>query len=257
MKVAVRNVGGAAYGANPYRNREAQAATWRSLLATGADIVLAQEATGVNEPFLPPVGWRANPASRLDRGAGSVVAVAEHVDADLSWRPAHQALDAFDAYLDFALVQAVGMQVAVASVHVPTLWQPDHWASSGIVGKMPSSLRPWTSDVILDSLISVLDGREAIMAGDWNEALNYPGDDDPDAAAFFARAAAAGYVEVVNKTFGGPVRTNFARVAKRSYQNDHVFVTSGIAACLEQVAVFNEPAPGCSDHAGIVATFRD
>lgn len=257
MRNATRNVGGMPYPGNPYHSPAVQDAAWASLVRTQPDIITAQEVTGFGRPFQPPKGWRAKPFHPLDRIGGSVVAIADGVEADLEWRPSHPVLDAFGAYLDFALVRACGTELAVVSVHVPTRWYAEHWAACGLEGNMPSSQRPWTCDVILDSLIETLHGRDAILAGDWNEALNYPADNDPDAAAFFARAKAAGYVEVVNRTFGGPVRTNFTKVAKRSYQNDHVFMAATVAERVEQVAIFNEPAPGCSDHAGIVVTVRD
>src|SRR5690348_13874065 len=106
MKIAVRNVGGASYAGNPYRNAATQDASWAALLATGAELVLVQEATGVGHPLAMPDEWRASPASPLDRGSGSVVAAAARVDVDLVWRPQHPVIDAFGAYLDFALLRA-------------------------------------------------------------------------------------------------------------------------------------------------------
>jgi hypothetical protein len=43
--------------------------------------------------------------------------------------------------------------------------------------------------VVLDVLALLLDGREAMLAGDWNQAINFPKDDDPGASAFFPEHA--------------------------------------------------------------------
>jgi endonuclease/exonuclease/phosphatase family metal-dependent hydrolase len=252
MKIAVRNVAGAFYPSNRYRTSAVQSASWDALLATGAEILLVQEATGVGTPLVLPEGWDAHPASPLDRGAGSVVAAAAHLDVDLQWRPEHPLLDALGAYLDFGVLRGHGDDIALVSVHAPG-WRPETWAATGLGIPQPTGLhRPWPSDLILDALVSLLDGRPAILAGDWNEATNYPQDDDEYAAAFFNRARNAGLVEVVSDTFGGPVRTNFTRQAKRSYQNDHVFITMALAERVRSVCVWNEPRMALSDHAGIV-----
>ena len=253
---ANRNLGGMPYPANRYYSPAIQDAAWASLIRTCPEIITAQEATGFGRPFEPPAGWRAKPFHPLDRIGGSVVAVADAVDADLDWRPSHPVIDTFGAYLDFTLVELWNLEVAVVSLHVPPKWYPHHWEGCGLPGPIPTG-RPWTCDVILDTLIEVLAGRPTILAGDHNEALNFPCDGDPAAIAYFARAEAAGYVEVVNTTFRGPVRTVFTPRTVRSYQNDHVHVSADLVSRVEEVTVFNEPNPGRSDHAGIIVTFSD
>lgn len=252
LRIAIRNLAGAAYPANRYRRADTQRAGIDTVLATRADILLLQEATGVGKPFALPEGWRMQPASALDRGSGSVVAAASHVPIDLSWRPSHRLLDAFGAYLDFGLLDLGGLEVCLASVHA-TAWRDEQWAATGRADALPrGNDRPWTSDAILDALVEAVSGREAILAGDWNEATNYPVEGDPGATAWFERARSAGLVEAIATTFGGPVRTNFVSAVKKSYQNDHVFLTSGLSARLRHVAVWNEPGSPVSDHAGIV-----
>lgn len=251
---AVRNLAGAAYPANRYRRVDIQAAGVAGTLATGADVLLLQEATGVGRAFALPDGWRMAPNNQLDRCAGSVVAAASHVDMDVSWRPRHPILDAFDAYLDFGLLSPHADPIAVVSVHAPA-WRDPLWASTGLAGGPPAGyVRPWTSDVILDALLEVLEGRPAILAGDWNESPNYPTPDNPGTRAWFDRVHDAGLVEAVAMAFQSQVRTNFCRGVKRSYQNDHVFLTGGLAERLRSVAVWNEPGAPTSDHAGIVIT---
>lgn len=255
LTVAVRNLGGAFYPGNRYRDRAVQERSWDSLIAMEADLCLAQEATGVGTPFVAPAGWRAQPYTPLDRGSGSVVAIASHVDADLTWRPEHPVLDAFGAYLDFALVRALDESIAIVSVHVPPCLRESVWLAAGNTLPVPSGMRrPWSSDLMLDALHEALDGRPAILAGDWNEAPNWPSLDDPGTIEWFARGRRQGLVEVVSDAFGGPVRTNFARGTKNSYQNDHVFVTTKLAEQVRSVAVWNEPGRTVSDHAGIVVT---
>ena len=254
LRVAVRNVAGASYPGNRYRTAAVQEAGFESVLSTGADVLVLQEATGVGRPFGVPTGWRALPASPLDRGCGSVIVAADHVDIDLAWRPRHPVLDAFGAYLDFGLLHLEGTDIAVVSVHA-TRWQDAQWAATGAAGPTPtSSDRPWSSDVLLDTLLAVLGDQQAILAGDWNEAPNFPTEGDPGTAAWFGRARAAGLVEAVGTTFGGPIRTNFCASTKASYQNDHVFLTSGVAGRLRSVCVWNEPDARVSDHAGIIIT---
>jgi hypothetical protein len=256
VKIAIRNVGGAFYPSNPYRNAATQTASWATLLATGADILMLQEATGVGKPLTMPDGWRASPASALDRGAGSVVAAASQVDGDLEWRPSHPVIDAFGAYLDFGLLRAYDEEIAFVSVHA-TSWRPEVWAAAGHTTPSPTGLeRPWPSDLLLDTLLTVVSGRQAILAGDWNEAPNYPMEGDQGTMEWFDRARRAGLIEVLSLAFGGPVRTNFARSTKHSYQNDHVFMTGSIAKRVRSVAVWNEPHATLSDHAGIVVTLE-
>jgi len=98
--------------------------------------------------------------------------------------------------------------------------------------------------------------RPAILAGDWNEAPNYPTEGDPGTLEWFDRARRAGLVEAVSMSFGGPVRTNFVKNATHSYQNDHVFMTGDVAERVQSVAVWMEPSRKVSDHAGIVVTLE-
>ncbi len=180
---------------------------------------------------------------------------ADGIDIDLSWRPAHPELHAFGAYLDFGLLHDAEGDVGLVSVHA-TSWRPESWEATGSGEAMPRGLvRPWPSDGILNALIEVLEGRHAVLAGDWNEDLDYPGPGDPDAASFRQRASHAGLVEVVSTTFKGKVRTNFSHQTKTAYQNDQVFVTADLAARVRSVAVWSEPAARLSDHAGIAVTF--
>ena len=120
---------------------------------------------------------------------------------------------------------------------------------------MPQGLRrPWPSDAILDSLLQALEGRPAVLAGDWNEDLDFPGPGDPQSAAFRQRAVDAGLVEAVSTTFRGKVRTNLMHQTKNSYQNDQVFLTADLATRLRSVSVWCEPGARLSDHAGITVT---
>lgn len=256
VTITVRNMAGAFYPGNPYRNVRTQEAGQNAILATGAHFLLLQEATGVGKPFFLPEGWQLAPASALDRGSGSVVAAAAGVDADVTWRPHHPVLDAFGAYLDFGLMRFDGKDVVIASVHAGG-WQDNTWAATGNAAPQPGrGCRPFTSDAILDALLDVIEDRPAILAGDWNEAPNYPSENDPSTISWFGRAAAGGLIEAVTTTFGGPVRTNFCRSAKTAYQNDHVFLTADLAARLGAVQVWNEPGAAVSDHAGITFTLK-
>ena len=64
-------------------------------------------------------------------------------------------------------------------------------------------------------------------------------------------------MEVVNLAFGGPVRTNFVRNTKQSYQNDHVFMAPQLADRATSVAIWNELRErALSDHAGIIVELR-
>jgi hypothetical protein len=256
MKIAVRNLAGAAYGGNPYRNASKQKASWDSLFATSAEILLVQEATGSGSPLVLPSEWIASPASALDRGSGSVVAARRHLPVNVQWRPGHAVLDASAAYLDFALWHAFDSETVLVSVHAPPSTRPEIWAAAGRAAP-GGKRRPWSSDLVLDALIEVLKGREVILAGDWNEAPNFPSEHNVGTKEWFDRARRNGLVEVVNLAFGGPVRTNFTPKAKQSYQNDHIFMTARLADRVTSVAVWNEP-PGraLSDHAGIIIELR-
>ncbi len=197
-----------------------------------------------------PEGWRSAAVPESSDWV-SAVAVGENVAAHLAWRPSHPLLDAVGSYLDFAILEPPALgEIVLVSVHVPTRWQAAHWASLRRVESMPTGLkRPWPSDELLDALGSVLEGREAIIAGDWNEAPGYPAPDDPGTSAFFSRAGDLGWREVVSEAFGGVVRTAFTNNA--AYQNDHVFVTPGVWPHVERCFVFAEPNRASSDHAGI------
>lgn len=259
LKMAVRNFGGALHlgRRNRYRDPATQADALADAIATGAHVLLLQEVTGGGPPFDVPAGWRFHqPYSKADRGAASVVVVAGGVGADPTWRPEHPVLDAFGAYLDFGLLNAPALagEVVLASVHA-SRWQPHQWATTGRPDPMPRGVRrPWPSDVILDALIDVLAGREAVLAGDWNEDLDYPAPGDRAAAAFEQRARDAGLVEAVSSTFKGKVRTNFADGTTKAYQNDKVFLTPRLAAQLRSVAVWHEPGARLGDHAGLTVT---
>lgn len=257
LRIAVRNHGGAwhPHTSNPYRAPEHQSAAFADTAATGAEVLLLQEVTGGGPAFAVPTGWRFDqPFSKADRGGASVVVVVEGRDADLTWRPDHPVLRAFGAYLDFALLRAGGLEVVLASVHVPTKWYPEHWKGAGRQGPMPSGPRPWPSDVILDGLIEAIGTSEAVVAGDWNEDVDWPGAADADAAAFLQRAQDAGWLEAVSSTFKGKVRTNFAVRTVKPYQNDKVFLTPELARRLRSVAVWHEPDSRVSDHAGLLVT---
>ena len=130
------------------------------------------------------------------------------------------------------------------------------WAATGNREAMPHGpRRPWPSDVLLDTLISLLGDRPAVLAGDWNEDPDYPHPGDTFAAAFQQRAADAGMIEAISSVFQGKLRTNFSHRAEKSYQNDRVFVTAGLASRLRSVSVWQEPQARLSDHAGIAVTF--
>lgn len=250
MKVAVRNLAGAPRGPGVSE----QAAIWENLLATTADVLLLQEVRGLNDPSTLPEGWRAHPAHAA-QGWGSMVAIADGA-ADLEWRPSHPVLDGFGSYLDFARVPLDDSEIVVVSVHAPTGWN-DLWGATGHEGDPPNgSRRPWPSDEILDALLEVIPGQQAILAGDWNEAINWPKPGDSGTEAWFERTQGAGLVEVVSLAFEGPMRTNFTAIAKRSYQNDHFFVTSSLVGRVSSVAIWNEPPPRCSDHAGLLVTLE-
>lgn len=233
---------------------QGQADAWLSMERTGADVLLAQEACLIDNALPVPNGFGVTPL-RADSTWGSVVAV-RNVDADLRWRPQHPTLDAFGDYVASSLVRVSGFEAAVVSVHSPTSWYPGLWEAAGQSGPVPHGMRrPWPSDVLLDALVEALNGREVIVAGDFNEAWNYPADGDAGSAAWFGRASEAGWIELVAKLFGGPVRTNFTRRTKRSYQNDHVFVSPTFADAVARVSVWNEPDRLVSDHAGIEVDF--
>jgi len=86
-----------------------------------------------------------------------------------------------------ALWHAFDLEIALVSVHVPPSNRPEIWAAAGKAvpaGKQ----RPWPSDLVLDALLEVLEGRPAILAGDWNEAPNYPSENDVATAEWFDRA---------------------------------------------------------------------
>jgi len=254
MRMADRNLAGATYAGNRM-TAQGQGDGWLDLGRTGAEVLLAQEARPVADVLPVPPGYDVT-SLRPGSAWGSVVAV-RHLDVDLRWRPAHQVLDAFGAYVGSSLLQVRGLEIAVVSVHSPTSWYPGLWEAVGKEGPAPSGRgRPWPSDVLLDALVDALRGREVIVAGDFNEALNYPADGDAGAAEWFGRTTRAGWLEVVATVFGGPVRTNFTRQAKRSYQNDHVFVSTTVAAAVQRVSVWNEPERSESDHAGIEVDFR-
>jgi len=255
LKLAVRNLGGALHRGNRYRHRAVQAESLADVIATGAHVLLLQEVTGIGQPFEVPPGWRfRQPLSKAEQGAASVVVAADGIAIDLSWRPEHPVLDAFGAYLDFGLLHDADGDIALVSVHA-TSWRPELWAATGIGPSMPHGhFRPWPSDVILDFLLEVLEDRPAVLAGDWNEDLDYPGPGDPEAAAFRQRAATAGFVEAVSTSFKGKVRTNFMPQTKNQYQNDQVFLSAGLAARLRSVSIWCEPDARLSDHAGITVT---
>jgi endonuclease/exonuclease/phosphatase family metal-dependent hydrolase len=256
LKLAVRNLGGALHPGNRYRNRQLQAEALADAMMTGAEVLLLQEVTGVGRPFEVPPGWHFDqPYSKADRGGASVVIATQRTDIDLTWRPAHRVLDAFGAYLDFGLLHEGDGDIALVSVHA-TGWRPELWVATGSTDAMPGALlRPWPSDVLLDTLVEVLGDRPAVLAGDWNEDPDYPHQDDKGAAAFQQRAADAGFVEAVSATFKGKVRTNFSHQTQKSYQNDRVFVTESLAPRLRSVSVWHELHAPLSDHAGITVTF--
>ncbi len=253
MRIAVRNLGGATYPGNQM-TAQGQIDGWLDLARTGADVLLAQEARLVSGTLPTPDGYRRTSLGP-DAAWGSVVAVRD-LDADLHWRPEHPVLEMFADYVSTSLVSVSGRELAVVSVHSPTSWQAGLWEAAGGEGPVPSGMnRPWPSDVLLDALIEALRGREVIVAGDFNEAWNYPADGDTGAAGWFGRAQGAGWTEVVAAVFGGPVRTNFTRNTKRSYQNDHVFASADMAASVRRVSLWNEPGRTVSDHAGIAVDF--
>lgn len=227
------------------------------LVESPVELLLVQEAVAFDGVVPLPEGWSARPFEPFG-GWGSVVAVRDDVTADLEWRPDHEVIEAFGSYLDFASVTVGGTEVAVVSVHSPPNWRDDLWRAVANDGPLPKGMaRPWPSDVLLDALIQVLADRHAIVAGDWNEAPNYPGDADPGTKLWFDRARAAPWMEAIATVFKGPVTTNFTPNATRPYQNDHVFLTPALAAGLRSVGVWNEPAGTVSDHAGVVVTLGD
>lgn len=252
MRIAVRNIGGARYPGNRYRSSATHAGSWEALVATGADVVLAQEAILVDGVPVIPGGWRVGRGDRPGTSWGSVVAARYDLDLDLAWRPVHPVLDELGTYLDFAILRGGKEDVVLVSVHVSTAWSNGLWRVAGHEDSPPTGrTRPWPSNLVLETLVEVLDGRPAILAGDWNESPNWPSADDRDTAAWFQRAADVGLVEVLGLTFGGVVRTNFVRNTKRAYQNDHVFVTAGLVDRVRSVGVWHEPGSPLADHAGI------
>lgn len=256
MKIAVRNLAGARYPGNPYRASETQTQSLSDAIGTGADILLLQEVAGLGNGFRVPPGWHASP-NNPSTDWGSVIVVRDGLDVDLSWRPDHPVLDAFGSYLDFALLAGGDAgQLALVSVHAPPGWSDSTWAATGFPGPTTAGMRrPWTSDVLLDVLVEAVGDHPAVLAGDWNEAPNYPTETTAGTVEFFARAKRHGLVEAVDTAFAGPVRTNFTSATRRAYQNDHVFLKGTIQDRLRSVAVWNEIEPRLSDHAGMLVTF--
>lgn len=100
MRMAVRNLGGASYAGSRYRSVEAQQRGLNSVIDTSAKVVLLQEVVRLGDAVRFPSGWRTAPSQPEKSDWGSVVAVADDVGADLSWRPSHPVLDACGSYLD-------------------------------------------------------------------------------------------------------------------------------------------------------------
>lgn len=254
MKIATRNLAGAKYAGNRFRSADAQARSLDDAISTGADVLLLQEVARLGSDLQAPPGWNAQPASPSSDW-GSVVYVRDGFDVDLSWRPDHPVIEAFGSYLDFArLTDSTSGELALISVHAPPGWSVSTWAATENSGPMPDRGRPWTSDVLLDVLVEAVGDRSAVLAGDWNEAPNYPSETAAGTVEFFARAKRHGLIEAVDNAFDGPVRTNFTSSARTAYQNDHVFLKGTIQDRLRSVAVWNEVAPRLSDHAGILVS---
>lgn len=225
LRIASWNLGGAKHrGSNRYGTAAAQRLSWEALVDQGSDIVLAQEAIFAAVEL--PAGWRQS-WEEAPQGWGSIIAVGPDVEFDAKWRPPSPVLAAYGSYLAFGRVRhSKSDWINVVSVHAPE--DRLGWEAAGGEGPRPRrSIRPWSSDLILDALLPIPGPR--IFGGDWNEARSYTQRGRAVGVnEFFERTVAAGLIDPVVETFGAEVRTAFLPDRPSAFQNDHLFVSPEI-----------------------------
>ena len=120
----------------------------------------------------------------------------------------------------------------------------------------PSVGVPWWNDVAFAGFRDLVDGRRFIIAGDWNTSrwADVDGIPTPAGAEFFARAAAAGWVELSLDSDGREGKTWYGSTNPRTHLPDHVFADAETAATLRSFRIDPYPveAQGLSDHAPMI-----
>jgi len=125
--------------------------------------------------------------------------------------------------------------------------------------RRPSATEPWWNDLFFAGAAELVAGRRFIVGGDWNTAryVDADGAAEPVGAEFFARAEAAGWVDLHQAAVGAEERTWYGRRNPRAYMPDHVFADPATASLLVSATV--DPAPAeakLSDHAPVVVDLQ-
>jgi hypothetical protein len=234
----------AAYG--PFIERHDEA--WRWLEAAAPDVALLQEA-------IPPAwaGERWTIVRRPSSAWGSAVIARPSIGLRAVELAPDSLLGRFRGWLATA---AIG-DLVVASVHARAKPAPD-WLTADhdrMAMARPGEDDPWSNDVAFAAYRDLVGRGPFLVGGDWNTGryAALDGSISDRSAAFFSRAADAGWVELSLDEQGREGRSWFGGSPRRSYQPDHVFADFGTGGLRRSATIDRVPAElGLSDHAPLV-----
>lgn len=227
---------------------------WHWVAAVDPDLALLQE---VRPPVWAPGRWD------VEMGPFKWFASAVLARRGLGLRPVAPpdggVLDRFGSYLATAELEVPGLgPLVVASVHTPAreASERSHPGLDRAALARPGTDGPWLNDVAFAGYRPLLEGRRFVVGGDWNTSrwVDEHGVADVAGAAFFDRAASAGWVEVSLDSEGGEGKSWYGSSSPRTHQADHIFTDAITATAVRSFAI--EPWPvaslGLSDHAPLV-----
>lgn len=214
----------------------------------GIDVLMAQEAPGLVDP---PTGYESvyTPDPRPDTAIlareGLLLTLADE-----------SPLRMFESFAAVATISRDGAEFILASAHsVAAVAPPSMYAGFDADAiKRDGVDEPWRNDVVFAGLEPFVRGRRFVVGADLNTSRLFPG-----GPAFFDRAAAAGWVDVVWRARGEQVPT-FLTSRSNAHQLDYIFVDQQSANGLQNVEVLTDvtdlDGDGSSDHAMLVASLE-
>lgn len=214
------------------------AAVLNHLDALDCDVALLQESR-VHEAAAE-AGWVVVQAAELP--SDCVVMARPYIPIV---RAEPSAISQLGNYIARAEINLHGQRTSLMSVHpLAATVPPTHLSHLPEIDvARPADQRVWWSDLFLYLATHASADRPAILGGDWNTSRLFED-------AFFDRATASGWCEILPFLLGSQQRTWFRR-DERPHGLDHFFCSKSLMSTIRAGAVDGSVADSAADHSGL------
>ena len=254
------------------RRAKASSPLWEHLRELNPDIAILQEVSSLPSPLQASYDIRmTHPRTRKggSQRFASVLLVKGIINEEIALRSTRSWVDAQLKHfapnlLAHRVTPAGGASLIVIGVYSPA-WPVDRAAYRGLDVsdvKLPENPEIWVSDLLVSALRdSVSPSQASVVAGDFNACETFDSwkNGPRGNRRWLDRMAGLGLIECLRHR-AGRLTPTFRRPGTLAAhcQIDHLFVSKGLAACLEDcttgdpAVVFGVPL---SDHLPIIAAF--